>query len=102
MKTEVLGEKHVTVPLCPPQIPALGMNPGLRSERLTTSYLSHGMATFFFNIIPLVLIGIVGELVVTEFSVGISNICVGKFKELYSIMVGETYAKRPLVRRRRR
>jgi hypothetical protein len=78
------------------------MNPGLRSERLTTNYLSHGMAPFFFNIIPLVLIGIAGELVVTEFSVGISNICVGKFKELYSIMVGETYAKRPLVRRRRR
>jgi hypothetical protein len=34
-KTEVLGEKHVTVTICPPQIPegwSLASNPGLRHQ----------------------------------------------------------------------
>jgi hypothetical protein len=46
-KTEVLGEKPVPVPFCPPQIPhALtpGSNPGLRGGRPAANRLSHGTA----------------------------------------------------------
>jgi hypothetical protein len=42
-----LGEKPVTVPLCPPQISHgldLGSNPGLRGERPATNRLNHGTA----------------------------------------------------------
>jgi hypothetical protein len=42
-----LGEKPVSVPLCPPQISYgldLGSNPGLRGERPATNCLSHGTA----------------------------------------------------------
>jgi hypothetical protein len=48
-KTEVLGEKPVPVPLCPPQIPhglTPGSNPGLRGERPVTNRPSHGTAIF--------------------------------------------------------
>jgi hypothetical protein len=44
-ETEVLGEKPVPLPLCPPQIPH-GLtpvsNPGLRGGRPATNRLSHG------------------------------------------------------------
>jgi hypothetical protein len=46
-KPDVLGEKPVPVPLCPPQIPhgpTPGSNPSLRSERPVTNRLSHGTA----------------------------------------------------------
>jgi hypothetical protein len=46
-ETEVMGEKPVSVPLGPPQMSrglALGWNPGLRGERLSTDRLSHGTA----------------------------------------------------------
>jgi hypothetical protein len=43
-KTEVLGEKSVPVPLCPPHITKPGSNPGLRGERPATNRLSHGTA----------------------------------------------------------
>jgi hypothetical protein len=46
-KTEVLGEKPVPVPLCPPQIPhglTPGSNPGLRGGRPAANRLSHGTA----------------------------------------------------------
>jgi hypothetical protein len=45
-----LGEKPVSVPLCPPQISHgldLGSNPGLRGERPATNRLSRGTAWGF-------------------------------------------------------
>jgi hypothetical protein len=45
-KTEVLGEKPVAVPLCPPEI-LHGSNPGLRGERPATNRLNHGTAKPF-------------------------------------------------------
>jgi hypothetical protein len=57
-KTEILGEKPVPVPLCPPQIPhgpTPGSNPGLRGEMTATNRLSHGAAkaSYFAHNIPL-------------------------------------------------
>jgi hypothetical protein len=46
-KTEVLGEKPVSVPLCPTQIPhglTTGSNPGLCGWRPAANRLSHGTA----------------------------------------------------------
>jgi hypothetical protein len=46
-KPEVLEEKPIIVPLCPPQIPTwtdLGSNAGLRGGRPATNRLSHGTA----------------------------------------------------------
>jgi hypothetical protein len=52
-KTEVLGEKIVPVPLCPPQIPNdPESNPGLRGEGPATNRLSHGTAQRkLFNVV---------------------------------------------------
>jgi hypothetical protein len=47
-RTEVLGEKPVPVPLCPPQIPhrlTLGSKSGLRGGRPAANRLSHGTAS---------------------------------------------------------
>jgi hypothetical protein len=47
-KTEVLWDKPVSVPLCPPQIPhglTPGSNPGLGGERPATNRLSHRTTT---------------------------------------------------------
>jgi hypothetical protein len=50
-ETEVLGEKPVPLPLCPPQISTdLGSNPGMRGERQATNRLSHGTAHVLLNI----------------------------------------------------
>jgi hypothetical protein len=49
-KTEVLGEKPVTVTLCPPQIShGLRSNPGVRGVRLATDRLSRGTAVIACN-----------------------------------------------------
>ena len=53
-KTDVLGEKPVPVPLCPPQIPhwlTPGSKPGLRGERPAINRLSHGtgIKQYYFN-----------------------------------------------------
>jgi hypothetical protein len=45
-ETEELGEKPVSVPLCPPQIShglTRAQNPGLRGDRPATNHLSHGV-----------------------------------------------------------
>jgi hypothetical protein len=49
MKTEVLGEKPVPVPLCPTTNPIYtdpGSNPGLRSGRPAANRLNHGTALY--------------------------------------------------------
>jgi hypothetical protein len=50
-KTDVLEEKPVPVPLCPPQIPMHDpeFNPGLCGERPATNRLSHGTAKCLFK-----------------------------------------------------
>jgi hypothetical protein len=41
-KTDVLGEKHVSVPICPAQIPeiGLGLSPNLHDERPETNCIN--------------------------------------------------------------
>jgi hypothetical protein len=52
-KNEVFGEKPVTVPLCPPQIPhglTQGSKAGLRGGRPAANRLSHGTVYWLFNL----------------------------------------------------